>query len=217
MFREAEAILRGEGRHDVRLGRLAWPQLLALLIAGAFLYGMAMGSFGMRGTQAFYSGLKVPLLLLVSTCVCLPNFYVINSVLGLRDDFLDALRGVLVAQATVAICLGALAPVILFSYASSSNYRFAVLINGPYFLLATLGGQMALTRHYRPLVLRNPRHRLGRLCWVWLYIFVAIQLAWVLRPFIGSPTMDTSFFRQGAWSNAYVTIAESIWKLLSGG
>jgi len=37
-------------------------------------------------------------------------------------------------------------------------------------------------------------------------VFVAIQLAWVLRPFIGDPSRPTTFFRETAWGNAYVKI-----------
>ena len=49
-----------------------------------------------------------------------------------------------------------------------------------------------------------------------LYVFVAIQLAWVLRPFIGSPNVPTRFFREDAWSNAYVVVLDTIWKTLGG-
>jgi hypothetical protein len=45
-----------------------------------------------------------------------------------------------------------------------------------------------------------------------LYGFVAIQMGWVLRPFVGNPDQPTGFFRAGAWSNAYVEIAELLCK-----
>ena len=32
-------------------------------------------------------------------------------------------------------------------------------------------------------------------CWVFLFAFVGAQMAWVLRPFIGSPTMDFAWLR----------------------
>ena len=46
--------------------------------------------------------------------------------------------------------------------------------------------------------------------WIALYVFVAIQLAWVLRPFVGSPELEVSFFRAEAWSNAYVVIVRDV-------
>jgi hypothetical protein len=47
-----------------------------------------------------------------------------------------------------------------------------------------------------------------------LYLFVAIQMGWVLRPFVGDPDQPTRFFRAGAWSNAYVEIATLVWRVV---
>jgi hypothetical protein len=193
-----------------------WLELAAIAVAGACTYGLVMGAYGLRGMQAFYSGIKVPLLLAVSSIVCLPSFYVINTLLGLRSDFQAACRGLLASQATLAVCLSSLAPVTVVAYLSSTDYLFAVLFNGIPFLLATLASQAALARHYAPLIQRNPRHRLGKLSWFGLYVFVAIQLAWVLRPFVGSGELETTFFRPDAWNNAYVRVATILWRWLGG-
>jgi hypothetical protein len=66
------------------------------------------------------------------------------------------------------------------------------------------------------LVARNPRHRIGLAAWLLLYMFVAIQLAWVLRPFVGSPELPTGFFRQEVWGNAYVQVSEAVLQLIGG-
>jgi hypothetical protein len=87
-----------------------------------------------------------------------------------------------------------------------------VLFNGAVFLVAALAGQVTLSRHYRPLIKANPRHRIARDAWLGLYMFVAIQMGWVLRPFVGDPALPTRFFREGAWSNAYVEVAELLWR-----
>ncbi|WP_419185846.1 hypothetical protein [Rohdeia mirabilis] len=206
----ADDLLRARGRFAIGRGRVPIGRLALLLAVCGFSYGCAMGAFAGRPLQCLFSGLKVPLLLAFSTAVCLPNFFVLNTLLGLRDDFVATLRGVLSAQATVAVVLLALLPVVLFVYASTDSYRAAVLANGVLFALATLGGQRTLDRHYRPLVASNPRHRIGRRAWIGLYVFVAIQLGWVLRPFIGAPGMKVSFLRDEAWSNAYVVVARDL-------
>ena len=50
-----------------------------------------MGTFGGlhgdRPLQLLYSALKVPLLLLVTFCLSLPSFFVLNTILGVRADF----------------------------------------------------------------------------------------------------------------------------------
>ncbi len=206
-----EDLLRGRGAFDPALPRIPLGHLVLLFTAFGFTYGVVMGSYAGRPVQMLFSGLKVPLLLGVATAVCLLNFFVVNSLLGLRDDFGMALRAVLTAQAAVAVSLAAFMPVTAFFYASlpdaRDSYPTAIAANGFIFLVASLGGQLALNRAYRALIERDPRHRFARLAWLGLYVFVAIQLAWTLRPFIGDPAKPTGFLRQGAWGNAYVELA----------
>ena len=204
-------LLRGEGVFDPGAPDIPLRRLLLLLAVFGMAYGLVMGSYGGRPLQAVYSAAKVPLLLLVSVVLCLANFFMVNSLLGLRSDFGAALRAVLTAQAGVALSLAALAPVTAFFYASlpggQSAYATAVAANGVAFMLSSFGGQLILNRAYESLALRDPRHRQARRAWLGIYVFVAIQMAWTLRPFIGDPDKPTRFFREGAWGNAYVEVA----------
>ena len=163
-------LLRAEGSFAPGERNVPWSGLALLVALGGFAYGTAMGSFGLHAAQAFYSGTKVPLLLLVSTVICLPNFYVVNVV---------------------------------------------VVTNGVLFAVATYAGQLTLNKHYRVLVAADPRHRVGRITWVTLYVFVSIQAAWILRPFIGAPDLPSRFLREDPRSNAYVKVFEHVWKLLA--
>lgn len=212
MISEADGLLRAEGRYAVGRGRVPVLHLALLLGVCGFIYGVGMGYFGSRPKQAVYSGVKVPILLSLGTAFCLPSFFVLNTLLGLRDDFSAAMRAVLAAQATVAVALFSLLPVILFVYFSNCNYEQAVFFNGLFFALATLAGQRTLSRHYAPLIEADPRHNIGRWAWILLYVFVVIQLAWVLRPFVGWSGMNVSFFREEAWSNAYVVLMRDVIK-----
>jgi len=45
---------------------------------------------------------------------------------------------------------------------------------------------------------------------------VAIQMAWVLRPFIGSPGNPAQFFRAESWGNAFVILGRGLWGALFG-
>jgi hypothetical protein len=209
-FADVDALLRGGDEAEPP----PWKRRLIVGVCGGLFYGAVMGSYGLAPLQAFYSALKVPLLVGVATLLCLPNFYTVNAVLGLRADFPRAVRAILSAQGTVAVVLAGLAPITAFLYASVSVYGLAVAANGVMFLIAAIAGQVALARRYRPLIAANPRHRLGRAAWLTLYIFVAIQMAWVLRPFIGDPSLPTRFFRSGAWGNAYVEVARLLWGLV---
>jgi hypothetical protein len=184
------------------------------IVGAALCYGAVMGAYGLRPLQMVYSSVKVPMLLAVSGLVCLPSMLVVNTVLGLRQDLGAVLRGLVLAQGTVCVSLAALAPVTVVAYLSLGEYGEAVLWNGAVFLAAALAGQVTLGRHYRRLIEANPRHRIARDAWLALYVFVAIQMGWVLRPFVGNPDQPTGFFREGAWSNAYVEIAGIVWRAI---
>jgi len=203
---DVEGLLRGEGLHRVGGGRPPLGRLALTLALGGGLYGAVMGAFGLDAEQALYSAVKVPLLVVVASLVCLPNFWVVNLVLGLGPDFAAAWRGLLSAQATLAVALASLAPVTAFFYASTDSYEFAKLLNFAVFGVATLAAQRTLARHYRPLLARDRRHAVALLAWPTLYFFVAGQLAYVLRPFIGNPRFPTTFLREHWWGNVYVDL-----------
>jgi hypothetical protein len=179
-----------------------------------------MGTFGGfrddRGWQVLFSAVKVPMLLCVTFALSLPFFYVINALLGLAGDFAKAVAALVAAQAAVAILLASLAPLTAFWYATSAEYLSAILINGVMFAVASLGAQQVLAAHYRPLVLANPRHRWALRVWFGVYAFVAIQLAWILRPFVGDPDARVQFFRDEAFGNAYLVVLRIVSHALTG-
>jgi hypothetical protein len=219
LLRSADDILRRRpwttrAEHPtVALGRLA-----AVLIAAGLLYGAAMGSFSVftfdRAPQIVYAAVKVPLLLTVTFVVGLPGFFVLNTLMGLRNDFTEAVRALVATQAGLAIILASLAPVTLLWYASSVDYSDAVAVNAIVFGVASISAQFLLRAYYRPLIARNRKHRILLWAWLTMYAFVGIQTAWLLRPFIGSPAAGVQFLRDNAFSggNAY----EVVFRLIVG-
>ncbi|CAN5618364.1 hypothetical protein BH10PLA1_BH10PLA1_19010 [soil metagenome] len=202
-----------DGTLRARPTSLRW--LLAIIVTFSLAYGLVMGSFSidghMRAKQMLYSSLKMPLLLLATFAISLPSFFVLNTLMGVRDDFRIALRSVAATQAALSIVLASVAPLTAVWYASSASYERAVMFNAAMFALASIAAQWMLRRLYRPLIARDPRHRLLLRSWLMIYAFVGIQMGWLLRPFIGSPGVATTFFRAESWGNAYVVV----WNLLT--
>lgn len=192
--------------------------LATIVLIGGICYGGIMGTFtGVAGERAWmvvFAAIKVPLLLLSTFSIALPSFFVLNTLLGVRGDFAVALRALLASQATLAIVLAALAPYTVLWYASSVAYNKAILFNGLMFAASSVTAQLLLNRSYRPLVARNRRHRLLLRVWILLYIFVGIQMAWILRPFVGDPNMPVQFFRSDTWGNAYLIVGRMLWDAL---
>ncbi len=175
-----------------------------------------MGCFAGRPLQMIYSALKVPLLFGVTFMISLPAFFVLNTLAGLRNDFRDIIRAVAATQAGVCVILMSLSPYTLLWYASSSDYRSAVVFNTIVFGTSSLAGQLLLVRFYRPLVQRNSRHRLMLKTWLVIFAFVGIQTGWMLKPFIGSPNRPAEFLRASDWTNAYVAVFRLFARVLFG-
>ena len=93
-----------------------------------------------------------------------------------------------------------------------ADYAEAIVFNGVMFAVASWTAQRALRRRYAHLIARNHRHRSVMRTWLFVYAFVGIQMGWVLRPFVGAPDARPTFFREGAWGNAYVEVAETVWQ-----
>jgi hypothetical protein len=202
---------------DVLRGRAVAPPWGLVVLCG-LAYGGVMGSFGgLAGDRVWmvaFAAIKVPLLLVATLALSLPSFFVLNTLVGVRADFGEAVRAVVTSQAGLAILLVALAPLTVFWYASSAGYQAAILFNATMFAVASLGAQVMLRRSYRPLVARDRRHRAMLRAWIVIYAFVGIQLGWSLRPFVGDPVQPARFVRGGEWENAYVVVARMIWDVI---
>jgi hypothetical protein len=189
-------------------------ELIFLTIIFGGIYGAVMGTFSGHWLQILYSAIKVPMMLAVSFALTLPVYFILNNLAGLRGDFSSALRAVAGAQAGLAITLASLCPFTALWYLSCANYDTNVLFNGLMFAISTGTAQALVRRLYGPLIDRDPKHRRLRNVWILAYSFVAIQMAWVLRPFVGNPELPAHFFRKDAWGNAYVFVGQMVWDWL---
>jgi hypothetical protein len=223
MLQAADDVLRGEraAARTRQNSRLAPSAVLALVSLGfGMFYGAVMGTYGGlagdRPWQLLHSAVKVPFLIVVTFALSLPSFYVINTLLGLRADFPRVLRALMTTQAGLTVILTSLAPFTVFWYASGSAYQAAILFNGMMFAVASFGAQWMLRREYQPLIRSDPKHRWMLATWIFIYVFVGIQMAWVLRPFVGDPGRPVEFFREDSWSNAYEAVAQMIWQVVTG-
>ncbi|KKL24799.1 hypothetical protein LCGC14_2411690, partial [marine sediment metagenome] len=126
-LRQADDILRRRPWTTRSMGSTAalW-RLAATLIVFSMIYGAMMSSFGGLGGEriwhVFFVALKVPLLLLTTSLICLPSFFVCNTLFGLRSDFPEAIRALAATQAGLAVILASLAPLTAFWYVSYDNY-----------------------------------------------------------------------------------------------
>ena len=215
LLMRADDILHGEFKllHEENTFKSIF-QIIALLIIFGIFYGAVMGSFGgvwgQRLWQLVISGVKVPLFIICSFIISLPGYFVISTLFGLRSDFKYTIQALLSTLAGLTIILSSFAPLTILWYVSISSYRLAILFNFLMFGSASFCALLIQKKLFQPLINRNIRHLWPLRVWFAIYLFVSIQMAWTLRPFVGSPLMIPQFFRQDAWSNAYIILLDII-------
>jgi hypothetical protein len=178
--------------------RLPRTRLLLAGLAGAMIWGAAMGSHVGRA-HLWITTLKMPLMLLGTLALCLPlmHLVVVLARLPLRahQTLLIALAGV----AVFAIGLGALAPMLALFAATAPIPSMESYLN-LYLCCALCGatcGVFALRAMARGLRAAAPgvRVRWPLAAWALVFQFTGAQAAWILRPWIGS-----SYGVDGYWN-----------------
>jgi hypothetical protein len=178
--------------------RRALLESLSITLVGSLLFGAWTGLYACTLAQFLTSALKAPLLLLGTTAVCFPTFFVVQYVLAPRALSLRA--ATLLQVSTVAVISVTWAVVALpcsLFLASSEIYTTAKLLVT---FVAAFGGVLGMlwfARGFRNATsseLRSSRIVL-LLPYCLLYGLVGMQLAWSMRPFLGSPSMEFAMFR----------------------
>jgi hypothetical protein len=217
---EPEKITAWTERADVR--RLALH--LGVVVIGAGLYGAAMG-WWRDPQQAFYVAIKFPLIILLTTIGNTLLNAMLAPLLGLNIPFRQSFAAILISFTVTAAILGAFSPLMAFliwnappispEAVSGPTYSVIKLMqvtviafagvvgNARLFqLLTRLGGSQAIARRVL-------------FAWLTVNLFLGSQLAWILRPFIGSPSLPVEFFRTTALhGNFYENVFHSLQQIL---
>ncbi|MBI1290098.1 hypothetical protein GC173_02475 [bacterium] len=161
------------------------------------------------------TGIKVPILFLLTLLIVLPPIYVSNSFSGARLSFMQVLATLLGSIALASTILASLATVALFFSLTTMSYDFIKLLHVGFFAYAGLSGILFLVRQLEgvTLIMKTPLHL--QVAWLILYIFVGTQLAWVLRPFIASPNEPFQVLRSRSGS-FYESVQHSAFLMITG-
>lgn len=206
------AAIAGDAERTLRATLLDRPWWAGprLVLALTPLVGLFLGSFGAaepgRWAQPAFAAVKLPLLTLGTTAICLPGFYMMHVVLRARREFGAAVRGVLAGQAMFAIVLASLAPLLPVWYDAAASHRAALLGSAAAFGIAALCSLVAVSRVQRSVRTRRRVSRALLVGWLIMYTFVGLQGAWMLRPFIGAPDAPVRFVRENPFTNGYVAV-----------
>jgi hypothetical protein len=208
---EIATLMRGE-TETISAWSESWntPRFLlhvAVIISGAGLYGAAMG-WWRDPQQAFYVAIKFPLIILLTTMGNALLNAMLAPLLGLNIPFRQSFSAIEMSFTIASAILGAFSPLIVFMVwnapdmgaknFSGSTYNFILLAHVAVIALAGVTGNVRLFQLLAQL--GGSRAVALRVQFAWLAgnLFLGSQLSWILRPFIGSPTLPVEFFRKAA-------------------
>ena len=205
------------------------PRLLRFcavaIVIGAGLYGAAMGCWR-DSWQALYTGIKLPLVMLLTTLGNGLLNGMLAPLLGLNVPFRQSLAMVLTSFAVAAIVLGAFSPVVLFvvwntppltagTKLSSPEYGFLQLTLAAFIALAGVLGNVRLLPLLRQWTRKPAAARNVLLAWLAVNLFLGSQVSWVLRPFIWDPSRPVEFVgREYLRGSFFETIFNAVCKLI---
>jgi hypothetical protein len=227
-LRDISVLLRGElepisawlGRRSARRSALH----LAVIIIGAGLYGAAMG-WWRDPQQALYVAIKFPLIILLTTAANALLNAMLAPLLGLNIPFRQSFSAILISFVIAAAILGAFSPLLAFliwnappmspEAVSGATYSFIKLTN---VAVIAFAGAVGNARLLHLLTRLGGRRTVAfRVLFAWLAgnLFLGSQLSWILRPFIGSPSLPVEFFRATALhGNFYENVFHSLLQIL---
>jgi len=204
--------------------RLIWF-CIGLIIIGSGIYGATIGIWR-EPLQALYTGIKLPLVILLTTIGNGLLNGMLAPLLGLQVSFRQSFVLVLISFALASFILAGFSPVALFlvwntpplnrmTRLSSPEYGFLQLMLAGFIAAAGIIGNVRLL----PLLGQwTSSYAIARrVLFVWLAtnLFLGSQIAWVLRPFIWDPAGKTRFIGTEYFRGSfYETIFEATRRII---
>ncbi len=228
--RHAGTLLRGESEEMARwIERGETKRLwycLGTVFAGAGLFGAALGEWR-SPLQALYGGIKIPLVILLTTAGTGLLNGMLAPLLGLNIKFRQSLLLILFGHTISAIILGGFSPILLFvvcnappiqtsSTASTAGHNLVLLVEVGLIAFAGILASVRLRQLLNRLSGSAPVARRIMLAWLATNLFLGAQISWLLRPFVGSPGLPVEFLRSTAFQgNFYETVFLALKNLLN--
>lgn len=211
----------------IRRDRLAvlWLELTTATVVLGALYGAVIGSWtGPR--MALYAAFKLPLVLEITMGVTLVSGWLVALLAGVRLSLSQAALLAALPLAVAALILASLTPVAAFFTfcapppvpEARTTHNLLYLVHTFAIAAAGLGGSLVLLG---PLGRMAPSRRSSRavfLAWISVYALVGGEVAWALRPFVGSVYLPVRFLREAPLDgNVYEFVLTDILPHLFGG
>ena len=197
---------------DQSYGRRMVLNQVIIILLFLLVYGVVMGSYN-GFLQSIVTSLKIPGLIFLSLLICFPALFVIQYMIGSSMTIVQMINVILSGFTVFSTIALSFAPIVVFFMITSENYAFIKLLHVGIFIFS---GIFAIKTIINGLSFscekKNIYPKLGLSVfkiWIIIFAFVSSQLAWNLRPFIGSKDLPFELFRERE-SNFYVAVIRSV-------
>ncbi|MDB6123694.1 MAG: hypothetical protein JWQ71_2687 [Pedosphaera sp.] len=186
---------------------------IAVIFVGAGCYGAAMG-YWRDPLQAFYTGLKFPLVILLTTLGNGLLNGMLAPLLGLNIGFRQSLLVIFMSFTIAAAILGSFSPLMLFlvwntppvsalSGTVSVAYSFMQLATVVMIAFAGVMANVRLVPVLRELSGSSAVAHKVLFAWLAVNLLLGSQIIWILRPFIGNPAIPVEFLSVHAFEGNF--------------
>ncbi|MGI9076716.1 MAG: hypothetical protein ACR2G6_05205 [Gemmatimonadaceae bacterium] len=204
--------------HEAERLPALWLWLMAVMAICAGTYGAVFGMW--HGTRlAFYVAVKFPLVLMVTAGLTMIINWILAAAVGIPLRFLQVAVLTFLTLAIASVILVSLAPIAwLFTLSAPEPSRDARTAHNLLYLLHTAfvgaGGAVGSRVLWTALARVAPDRRVAATVyalWMLSFAFVGGEVAWALRPFVGSVYYPIVFLRPDALDgNVYEFIGTQI-------
>jgi hypothetical protein len=198
--------------------------LLLLMLGGASIYGVVLGMWR-SPLLAAYVAVKMPLLFLVTALLTALINWMIAVLFGISVRLEQSVLLAFTTLAVTAVALASLAPIAwIFTISLPDADEGARTVHNLLYLTHTFAvGAAGIAGSATLLLLlreASSERTASRVYAAWLITFALVggEVAWILRPFVGSVYLPVRFIREDALSgNIYQFIFTDILPHLLGG
>ena len=219
MIEHFKRLLRGEvGAVSLEKPELRWfAGYCLVIVVGSSVYGVTIGLWR-APLQSVFTAIKFPLLIFLT---CMGNGAIngmLAQLLGSGLSFRQTALAILMSFAVASVILGGFSPITLFILYNAPPLGSEHAIVGHSVMLLThvfaiaFAGVIANRRLLGLLRKMGDREGTARtvlFSWLAGNLFLGAQLAWNLRPFIGSPGLAVQFLRNDPLRGNFY---EAVWR-----
>jgi hypothetical protein len=215
-------LLRGEAR-PIQNWIAEWSAGRMLLYGGVIVAGTAAfgGAIGIwrDPMQGLYTAIKFPLIVLLTALGNALLNGMLAPLLGINITFRQSLLAIFMSFTIAAAVLGACSPIMYFvvwntpaldgltaTAGTTHSFMFVVLV--AIMAIAGIAGNLRLLQLLRQLSGRDASARRTLIAWLAGNLLLGSQLTWILRPFVGSPSLPVEFLRPNPFDGNFF---EALW------